>query len=113
MISVQAVETNQWRAQQELIYNNSISDSCSMLFIFEQGAELPFRIHKKHPLFDIIFIAPNNKVVIIQKNVPSSSLEIKPAENDVLYKYVLIVNAGFCETYSVKSDDSISFIQYK
>ena len=108
-IFVQTIQTNQWLTEHDLICPASMPDTFGMLFIFEQKAMEPFRIKKKFKSFDIIFVAPNNKIVIIQQNVPTDSMQILSSDNEILYNYVVIVNAGFCNYYSINVDDSVSF----
>lgn len=107
-ISVQAVETNQYRAHQYLTYRNTMPDSCGMLFIFNDNGTAPFRMKKQHQPFDIIAADPNGNIVILEKNVLPSFAQALPSNNPVLYRYIIVVNSGFCNSYRINEYDSIA-----
>ncbi|MEO8085998.1 MAG: DUF192 domain-containing protein [Bacteroidota bacterium] len=113
VISISSIETNAWISHQHLTYQDTMPDSCGMFYIFESEAIQPFHLKAGHQAFDILFIAPNNKIISIKKNVLSSFSQIQPSENTVLYSQVLLVNAGFCDKNSIFENDSISFLLTK
>lgn len=107
---VKSIETTQWIAEQNFMYKTSMPDTCGMLFLYHHEAELSFRIKKYHSPFDIIFVAPDNRITIIEKNVSPFTTQVPVYNNQVLYHYILVVNAGFCNRHSIMQDDSVSFI---
>lgn len=112
-IYIQSIETTEWIAEQKLMYDNIMSEPCGMLFIFKDESILPFRMSKNHQSFDILFIAPNNRIVIMEKNISPNQEKAPSFETDILYNNIVILNAGFCNTYSIFPDDSVSFRLHK
>jgi uncharacterized membrane protein (UPF0127 family) len=108
-IYIQSVETTEFRTEQHLMYDSMMPESCGMLFIYKDESVMPFRMNKQHQPFDVLFIAPNNSIVIMEKNVPSTSDQTPSSQSGVVYKWILILNAGFCDTYSIMQNDSVSF----
>jgi uncharacterized membrane protein (UPF0127 family) len=108
-ITIMSVETNQYRTQQDLMYYDGMPDSCGMLFIFKDNGTAPFQMKKHHQPFDIIAVDPNGNIVIIERNVSSSSEKALPANNPVLYNYIVAVNSGFCNANRISEDVSVTF----
>jgi hypothetical protein len=93
--------------RQGLMYRSSLPESAGMLFIYEKsGLKVFWMKNTKIPL-DIIFIDEKREIVTIQKHtVPYSEHPIPSHKNA---KYIVEVNAGFCDKYQIKEGDKIRF----
>jgi uncharacterized protein len=94
-----------------LMFRRSMADSLGMLFIFNESEARTFWMKNTYIPLDIIFIDEKHSIVCIQKDaVPFSEASLPCKENA---KYVVEVNAGYTENYSIKVGDGIRFIQNK
>lgn len=101
------IADDEYQTQTGLMYRKSMKDDQAMLFIFED--EIPRAFYMKNTQFalDIIFINSNKKVVSIQKNAKSLDLTSLPSEGPA--QYVLEVNAGLSDTWTLESGDSVEW----
>jgi uncharacterized membrane protein (UPF0127 family) len=93
--------------QQGLMYRTQMEDSQGMLFIFPETEMQSFWMKNTLISLDILFVNENMEIVTIQKYAqPKSEQSLrstKPA------KYVIEVNAGFCDRYQVSEGDLVKF----
>ena len=93
------------------MYRNSMKPNQGMLFIFDDVQERYFYMKNTHIPLDIIYINRDKKIVSFQKN--AKPLDETPLPSNVPVKYVLEVNAGKADTWSLSVGDSISFSEIK
>jgi hypothetical protein len=80
-----------------------------MLFIFPDVAMHSFYMKNTEFPLDIIFIGENLKIASIQKNAqPYNEIGLS---SKVPVKYVLEVNGGLSDAWSLEIGDRISFIR--
>lgn len=93
--------------QQGLMYRTQMADSQGMLFIFPETEMQSFWMKNTLISLDILFVNEKMEIVTIQKYAqPKSEQSLrstKPA------KYVIEVNAGFCDRYQVSEGDLVKF----
>jgi uncharacterized membrane protein (UPF0127 family) len=98
---------NDYEREKGLMYRHSLPDNAGMLFIFEQSGPVSFWMRNTYIPLDIIFADENRQIVTIQKNTkPLSYAQIPSKRNS---KYVVEVNAGFCDKYGIVIGDFITF----
>jgi uncharacterized membrane protein (UPF0127 family) len=78
-----------------------------MLFIFEDEDYRAFWMKNTHLSLDIIYVNGQQHIVSIASHAVPFSEESLPSAAPA--KYVVEVNAGFCEQFSIKPGDSIAF----
>ena len=101
------IADNAYEREKGLMYRHSLPDNAGMLFIFEQSGPLSFWMRNTYIPLDIIFADENRQIVTIQKNTkPLSYAQIPSKRNS---KYVVEVNAGFCDKYGIAVGDFITF----
>ena len=79
----------------------------AMIFIFDDEIQRAFYMKNTQFDLDIIFISSDRKVVSIQKNAKSLDLTSLPSEGPA--QYVLEVNAGLSDTWTLESGDSVEW----
>ncbi len=101
------VEIAKTEAQREqgLMCRTGLSDDYGMLFEFGDSAERTFWMQNTLSPLDIIYIAPNGRIVSIQKDA-------KPLDETPLPSYgsasgVLEINAGLSEKLGLKAGDIV------
>jgi uncharacterized membrane protein (UPF0127 family) len=91
-----------------LMYRKALGIDQGMLFILGEERQQSFWMKNTPIPLDIIFLDNNHQIVRIAKHtIPFSKdpiLSMKPA------RYVLEVNAGFCDTHSIEESDQVHFI---
>ena len=101
------VADNEAEITQGLMYRRSMPDTTGMLFIMPKTEEQVFWMKNTHIPLDMIFIDEDKKIVTIQVNtIPFSEKRVpsfKPA------KYVLEVNAGFCQRRGIDEGEIVDF----
>lgn len=90
-----------------LMYRYSMSDKAGMLFIYEKTQPLAFWMKNTYISLDIIFVGENMQIVTIQKNTKPLSEKLIPSDQDS--RYVVEVNAGFCNKYDIKIGDYLTY----
>jgi uncharacterized membrane protein (UPF0127 family) len=98
------IADDEYQTQTGLMYRKSMKDDQGMLFIFEEEIRRAFYMKNTQFALDIIFINSDRKVVSIQKNAKSFDLTSLPSEEPA--QYVLEVNAGLSDTWTLESGDS-------
>lgn len=93
--------------QTGLMYRSSMETNQGMLFVFDDVVERYFYMKNTQIPLDIIYLDANRKIVSFQKNAKPFDETSLPS--NVPAKYVLEVNAGMSDVWSVKEGDSISF----
>lgn len=101
------IADNDYERTRGLMYRRSLPENAGMLFIFEQSGPLSFWMRNTYIPLDIIFADENRQIVTIQKNKkPLSYAQIPSKRNS---KYVVEVNAGFCDQQGIVMGDFITF----
>lgn len=93
--------------QTGLMYRSSMESNHGMLFVFDDVIERHFYMKNTQIPLDIIYLDANKKIVSFQKNAKPFDETSLPS--NVPAKYVLEVNAGMVDAWSVKEGDSISY----
>ncbi|MCD4817203.1 MAG: DUF192 domain-containing protein [Candidatus Cloacimonetes bacterium] len=101
------VADNDYERAQGLMWRYSMSDSVGMLFIFDYEKPRSFWMKNTYIPLDIIFLNVDLEIVSIQKfTEPLSELSIPSYQPS---KYVIEVNAGFCDKYGISEGDKVKF----
>ena len=88
-----------------LMYRMKLDQRSGMLFIFDQPGIYPFWMQNTYIPLDMLFISDNDTIVdIIPDTQPFNETALYPRAE---HKYVLEVNAGFCEKYGIEIGDVI------
>ncbi len=101
---VEIAKTDEQR-EQGLMCRTGLSDDYGMLFEFRDSAERTFWMENTLSPLDIIYIAPNGRIVSIQKYA-------KPLDRTPLPSYgsasgVLEINAGLSDKLGLKAGDVV------
>ncbi|MFT7628109.1 MAG: uncharacterized membrane protein (UPF0127 family) [Ulvibacter sp.] len=101
------IADDEYQTQTGLMYRKSMKDDQAMLFIFED--EIPRAFYMKNTQFalDIIFIDSDRKVVNIHKDANPLDHTSLPSEGPA--QYVLEVNAGLSNTWTLESGDFVEW----
>ena len=105
-IDIEIAETEAKR-EQGLMYRNSMEENQGMLFIFEKDEYQSFWMKNTVIPLDMIFVNSHFKIVTIRKN--AHPFDLSSYSSTAPAKYVIEVNAGFCDKYGIKEGDKISF----
>lgn len=93
--------------QTGLMYRSSMQDNRGMLFVFPEMRQRYFYMRNtKFPL-DLIFVDDNNRIVSFQENAKPFDESSLPS--DVPAQYVLEVNAGLAEKWSLDIGDRMEY----
>jgi uncharacterized membrane protein (UPF0127 family) len=95
------------RRTQGLMYRDSMAENQAMLFIFPDEAERSFWMKNTILPLDIIYINAKNQIFTVQKNTVPYSEDSVPSNGPV--KYVVEVNAGYCDKHLIKVGDHIEW----
>jgi uncharacterized membrane protein (UPF0127 family) len=101
------IADDEYQTQTGLMYRKSMEDDQAMLFIFEDEIQRAFYMKNTQFALDIIFINSDRKVVSIQKNAQSLDLTSLASEGPA--QYVLEVNAGLSDTWTLERGDSVKW----
>lgn len=104
------IADNDAKRMQGLMYRDSMSENKGMLFIFPDELERSFWMKNTIMPLDIIYINAGKQIITIQKNTAPYSEDSVPSNGPA--KYVLEVNAGFCDRHSVKVGDHIEWKRF-
>lgn len=88
-----------------LMYRASMEQDQGMLFIFENEEPRNFYMKNTNIPLDLIFLDSESKIVSISRNAKPESMETIPSQ--VPAKYVLEVNAGLSDQWSLNVGDSL------
>jgi len=92
---------------QGLMYRKNMEENEGMLFIYPYSQEMYFWMKNTYIPLDLIFIAEDGKIVDLAEN--TTPLSEKNIVSTVLSKYVLEVNAGFCERNFIIVGDMVEW----
>ncbi|HNZ42901.1 MAG TPA: DUF192 domain-containing protein [Bacteroidales bacterium] len=101
------IADNDIERTQGLMYRKSMPDSCGMLFIFETMQPLSFWMKNTYIPLDIIYLDNAYRIVSIAPYTQPLSEEAIPSGSEA--RYVVEVNAGFCDRHKVVVGDKIEF----
>ena len=92
-----------------LMFRRSMPEKAGMLFIYQRPHPMAFFMRNTYIPLDIIFVDENGQILSIHKVTKTLSDELIPSYKAT--KYVVEVNAGFCEKYGVAAGDYIDFMK--
>ena len=101
------IADDDYSTQTGLMYRDHMENDQGMLFIFPNTSMRSFYMKNTKIPLDIIYISEDLKIVSIQKNAIPMDETSLPSEAPA--KYVLEVNAGLSDTWTLEKNDSISF----
>lgn len=104
------IADDEYSTQTGLMYRKSMNNNQGMLFIFSDVDYRAFYMKNTEIPLDIIFIAEDKTIVSIQKNAQPMNETSLPSEAPA--KYVLEVNAGMSDEWSLSKGDRIEFSKY-
>lgn len=90
-----------------LMHRRSLPDGAGMIFIFERPGPRSFWMRNTYIPLDIIFADEKKKIITIHKKTKPLSYDLIRSTGDV--KYVVEVNAGFCDRHGISVGDFIEF----
>ncbi|MCM4151436.1 DUF192 domain-containing protein [Arenibacter sp. N53] len=90
-----------------LMYRSSMEPNQGMLFVFDDVSMHFFYMKNTEFPLDLIFVDDQMKIASIQKN--AQPLNENSLSSKVPVKYVLEVNAGMSDKWSLELGDSISY----
>lgn len=90
---------------QGLMYRDKMGENQGMFFIFDFETPQSFWMKNTLISLDIIFVNKNNKIVKIHRSTDTLSEQSYPSGAPAIY--VVEVNAGYCDKYSIKENDKI------
>ncbi|MEN3322911.1 DUF192 domain-containing protein [Mariniflexile soesokkakense] len=93
--------------QTGLMYRDSMKKNQGMLFVFDDVTKRYFYMKNTKISLDIIYINDTFKIVSFQKNAKPFDETSLPS--NVPAKYVLEVNAGLVDSWSLSVGDSIDY----
>jgi len=101
------IANDEYATQTGLMYRSSMKNTQGMLFIFPDTDDRSFYMKNTQFPLDIIFIAEDLTIVSFQKNAQPMNETSLPSEAPA--KYVLEVNAGLSDKWSLEKGDTIAF----
>lgn len=105
-IEIEIADTDRKR-ETGMMHRKSMRYDRGMLFVFPDESRRSFWMKETHVSLDIIFVNANKEIIHIAENCQPYSLKSIPSFEYA--QYVVEVNAGFCQEYSVKTGNLISF----
>ncbi len=109
-LDIEFAET-EYETQTGLMYRTSMENDEGMFFIFPKEAMHSFYMKNTEFPLDIIFVDADLKVASYQEN--AQPLTERGLSSKVPVQYVLEVNAGLVEKWSLDVGDSIEFKRLK
>lgn len=95
------------KREQGLMYRTEMKETQGMLFIFDDETYRSFWMKNTILPLDMIFVNSNYEIVNIRKN--TTPYDVSQYTSTAPAKYVVEVNAGFCNKFNIKRGDKISF----
>lgn len=92
-----------------LMFRKSMGENQGMLFLFPYDAMQSFWMKNTILPLDMIFINSNNEIVTIHKNTEPYAETQYPSSRPA--KYVLEVNAGYCDRIGISEGDKIGWMR--
>ncbi|MCD4811798.1 DUF192 domain-containing protein [bacterium] len=109
-VNVEVVDTESSRAE-GLSFRRYLGDYDGMLFVFEEDVKNPFWMKDMLIPIDIIFVDSQSYIVDIKADEqPCDSTYCSQIYSKSFYRYVLEVNAGFCQENEIEV--GYSMVQY-
>lgn len=90
---------NEFERAKGLMYREIMPENQGMLFVFDYEQDLGFWMKNTLISLDMIYLNADKEVVSIAYNTKIKSTQTYPSEKPA--KYVIEVNAGFCEKYAI------------
>ena len=101
------IADDEYKITTGLMYRKAMADSLGMLFIFPTSEQRSFWMRNTFISLDIIFVNEKLEIVSIQKYTqPFSEAPILSSDEA---KYVIEVNAGYCDGRKIKEGQMIQF----
>jgi uncharacterized protein len=101
------IADNDGERMQGLMYRTAMEDTQGMLFVFPASEPQSFWMKNTLISLDLLFVNEAKEIVTIQKYAQPQSESSIPSNKPA--KYVVEVNAGFCDRYGVKEGDAVKF----
>lgn len=101
------IADSEYETQTGLMYRDSMEENQGMLFIFPEEAMHSFYMKNTKIPLDIVFIDADLKIASIQEN--ANPLDETGLSSQVPVQYVLELNAGLTEKWSLMAGDSIVY----
>jgi len=105
-IDIEIADTD-YERMQGLMFRHSMPRQAGMLFIFERSEPRSFWMRNTYIPLDIIFADEKGRIITIHKKTKPLSYETIRSSNGA--KYVVEVNAGFCDQHGIHVGDWIRF----
>ena len=106
LISVEIAD-DEYEIATGLMYRKAMADSLGMLFIFPTSEQRSFWMKNTYIPLDIIFVNEKFEIVAIQKY--TQPFNEGPITSEWETKYVIEVNAGYCDVWKIKEGQMIQF----
>lgn len=90
-----------------LMYRKHLNEDAGMIFVFKEPQHLSFWMKNTELPLDMIFAAPDGRIVGIVADAHPFSERNLAVEGDS--EYVLEVNGGFCKRHAIKPGDMMKF----
>ena len=101
------IANSEYETQTGLMYRDAMETNQGMLFIFPDETQRYFYMKNTKIALDIIYISGNKTIVSFQKNAKPFNESSLPSTFPA--KYVLEVNAGLSDAWSLRIGDRIQF----
>lgn len=101
------IADNEYETATGLMYRSSMEPDQGMLFIFDDVAMRSFYMKNTEIALDIIFLDAEERIVSFQKN--AQPFNENGLTSKVPAKYVLEVNAGMADKWSLEVGDRITY----
>ncbi|MEM6722314.1 MAG: DUF192 domain-containing protein [Bacteroidota bacterium] len=105
-LNIEFAEDN-YERETGLMHRKSMKDNQAMLFIFDSSRPRSFYMKNTYIPLDIIYLDGNKQIVSFQKNAQPLNETGLPSNKPAMY--VLEVNAGLADKWSLEVGDRISF----
>ena len=105
-LDIEIADTD-FEVQTGLMYRDSMRNNQGMLFVFDDVTERSFYMKNTKISLDIIYIAEDKSILSFQKNAKPFDESSLPSNAPA--KYVLEVNAGLVDAWSLSVGDRISY----
>lgn len=107
-IDIQIANTD-FDRQLGLMFRKSMSENQGMLFIFPQESVQSFWMRNTYISLDMIFVNADKKIITIHRN--TKILSDKSYQSTGPAKYVIEVDAGFSDKFSIKVGDKVNWVK--
>ena len=101
------ITDNRFEQVRGLMFRTNLPEMGGMLFIMDREEPQSFWMKNTYISLDIIYVDSRFEIVTIQKYTKPLSEESIPSGK--MAKYVVEVNAGFCDRFGIMEGDKIKF----